>query len=92
MNELLHDTLGLQRYAEDLARAEESYARHAALGTDAWSARDRVALGLIAVATKLHPALTIHVQRQPATLVEASTARHFTPYVPSNAGLCIGKG
>ena len=88
MNEMLNDIIGLQRYSNDLARAEQAYAQHTALNTDKSPARTRVALGLVALATKLQPTLMIDARRQPAFSVEGPQTRHLSLPVGE---LCIGQ-
>ena len=91
MNEMLNDLLALQRYADDLARAEQAYNQQKALNTSTSPARTRVALGLVTLATKLQPALSIHVQRQPEAALEAPRANSFPLSIPPVGRLCIGQ-
>ena len=68
MNEQLYYDIGQQKHTENVARAERNIARQASSKQNADSTRDRIALGLVSLATKLQPALSINVQRpaQPA--------------------------
>ena len=67
MNEQLFFDIGRQRHSDDVARAERAIARRATLGVEASTTRDRAELGLISLATKLQPALSIQVQRSAET-------------------------
>ena len=89
MNELLNDLLAQQRYADDLARAEQAYDRQTALNAGTSPTRTRLALGLVTLATKLQPTLAIHVQRQAPTAVARASAPIQTALIPSIGRLCI---
>jgi len=63
MNEQLFYDIGQQKHIENVTRAERNVARQAARGSASPAARDRIALGLVSLATRLQPALSIQVQR-----------------------------
>ena len=62
MNEQLFFDIGQQKHVETIARAERNLAQQTVNEIGSRSTRDRLALGLVTLAAKLQPSITIQVQ------------------------------
>lgn len=63
MTEQLFYNIGQQRYHADVARADRNYARRVASEIETRSNRDQIVYGLVSLAARLQPSLTVQIQR-----------------------------